>query len=94
MEIGIYTFAETSFDPRTGRQLDVGRWLQDLNDFTRTGTLGTLHRLQERRSLTGESSSRSSTESVGCSSPWMVPSIVSLSRGHTGLGAYELMCCI
>ncbi|SUZ68891.1 uncharacterized protein METZ01_LOCUS21745 [marine metagenome] len=25
MEIGIYTFAETSFDPRTGRQLDVGR---------------------------------------------------------------------
>ena len=30
MEIGIYTFAETSFDPTTGRQLDVGRRLQDL----------------------------------------------------------------
>ncbi|HAD74217.1 MAG TPA: hypothetical protein DCG16_00420 [Gemmatimonadetes bacterium] len=28
MEIGIYTFAETSFDPRIGRQLDVGRRLR------------------------------------------------------------------
>ena len=30
MEIGIYSFAETSFDPTTGRQFDVGRRLQDL----------------------------------------------------------------
>ena len=30
MEIGIYSFAETSFDPTTARQLDVGRRLQDL----------------------------------------------------------------
>ena len=30
MEIGIYTFAETPFDPTTGRQLDVGARLRDL----------------------------------------------------------------
>jgi alkanesulfonate monooxygenase SsuD/methylene tetrahydromethanopterin reductase-like flavin-dependent oxidoreductase (luciferase family) len=30
MEIGIYTFAETRFDPTTGRQLDVGGRLRDL----------------------------------------------------------------
>lgn len=33
MEIGIYTFAETRFDPTAGRQFDVGRRLQD---FLRT----------------------------------------------------------
>ena len=30
MEIGIYSFAETRFDPTTGRQLDVGERMQDL----------------------------------------------------------------
>ena len=30
MGIGIYSFAETRFDPKTGRQLDVGPRLQDL----------------------------------------------------------------
>ena len=30
MEIGIYSFAETPFDPTTGRQLDVGGRLRDL----------------------------------------------------------------
>jgi probable LLM family oxidoreductase len=30
MEIGIYSFAETRFDPRTGRQLDVGERLRHL----------------------------------------------------------------
>ena len=30
MEIGIYTFAETRFDPATGRQLEVGQRLKDL----------------------------------------------------------------
>ena len=30
MEIGIYSFAETRFDPETGRQLDVGNRLRDL----------------------------------------------------------------
>ena len=30
MEIGIYTFAETRFDPATGHQLDVGGRLRDL----------------------------------------------------------------
>jgi len=30
MEIGIYTFAETSFDPATGRQVDAGGRLRDL----------------------------------------------------------------
>jgi probable LLM family oxidoreductase len=30
MEIGIYSFAETRFDPTTGRQLDVGSRLRDL----------------------------------------------------------------
>ena len=30
MEIGIYTFAETPFDPTTGHQLDVGARLRDL----------------------------------------------------------------
>jgi len=30
MEIGIYTFAESRFDPATGRQLEVGQRLRDL----------------------------------------------------------------
>ena len=30
MEIGIYTFAETAFDPETGTQLDAGRRVRDL----------------------------------------------------------------
>jgi len=30
LEIGVYTFAETAFDPETGRQLDPGRRLEEL----------------------------------------------------------------